>query len=39
MNEAMAKVYARLVQGGRRTIESVPAVFVDTVKAILAGGK
>lgn len=34
----LAKSYARLVQAGRRTIESVPAELIDSVKKILAAG-
>lgn len=37
MDNVIAKSYARLIQAGRRTIETVPANMRAAVEAILGG--
>lgn len=35
MSGAAVRMYVRLIQGGRRTLEDVPAEYREAVKAIL----
>ena len=35
VNEAMVRVYANLVENGRRTIESLPEAYREPVKALV----